>query len=375
MYVALTMVRALRDAGHKTPFLFSTTTSTGFKIADKKIDHSKDMLIYFPIDFPGVAHRVLSLFKPTEILMVEGEYWPIFIRAASKKNIPLKMINGRISDQSFSRYVGVKWWIADLLSCFELFCMQSELDKQRIISIGAPAERVISCGSIKFDMDKQLSNGYLKRFFPSIELHADSERTLLLMGSSTWPGEEAILIKTYMSLLEEGHKVKLLIAPRHAERADVIEDIIQEAGCRVVRRTQPMSNNEQDKPVVYLLDSTGELSALYPDVDLVFVGKSLISKGGQNPIEPAAYGCALITGPYMENFRGVMEVIDNCEARIVIEGQASLESAVKRLLVDHVYRQKMKERSLQAVEKGKGAIKRTIHYLNVASKDISQPVE
>ena len=375
MYVAITMANALRERGQEVTFLFSTTTSTGFKIAEKELDLDKDMLIYFPVDFPGVAQRVLSLFTPREILMVEGEYWPNFIRAASKKNIPLKMINGRVSDRSFKRYKKVKWWIADLLSCFDLFCMQSELDKQRIIALGATAGRVISCGSIKFDVDQQIVSGSFRDLFPSIEYDRDAEHTLFLMGSSTWPGEEALLVNVYQSLLKQGYKLNLVIAPRHVERADAVEKIILELGCRVIRRTQALPPDESDVPIVYLLDSTGELSGLYEDMDLVFVGKSMLAKGGQNPIEPAAYGCVLITGPHMDNFRGVIEVMDRCEARLVVKDQATLEDALRTLLVDRVYREKMQACSLQAVETGRGAIQRTIHCLSASDVDEGKEVE
>ena len=367
MYVAINMANALRGSGQEVTFLFSTTTSTGFKIAEKELDLGKDMLIYFPVDFPGVAQRVLSLFTPREILMVEGEYWPNFIRVASKKNIPLKMINGRVSDRSFKRYKKVKWWIADLLSCFDLFCMQSELDKQRIIAIGASADRVISCGSIKFDVNQQVISGSLRDLFPSIEFDREDDHALFLMGSSTWPGEEALLVNVYQSLLKEGYKLNLVIAPRHVERADAVEKIIRELGCRVIRRTQALLPDESDDPIVYLLDSTGELAGLYADMDLVFVGKSMLAKGGQNPIDPAVHGCVLITGPYMNNFRGVIEVIDRCKARLVVKDQAMLEDAVRTLLVDRVYREKMQACSLQAVETGRGAIQRTIHCLSASA--------
>ena len=117
----------------------------------------------------------------------------------------------------------------------------------------------------------------------------------------------------------------------------------------------------------YLLDSTGELAGLYEDMDLVFVGKSMLAKGGQNPIDPAVHGCVLITGPYMNNFRGVIEVIDRCKARLVVKDQAMLEDAVRTLLVDRVYREKMQACSLQAVETGRGAIQRTIHWLSASA--------
>ena len=375
MYVAITMANALRGRGQEVTFLFSTTTSTGFKIAEKELDLDKDMLIYFPVDFPGVAQRVLSLFTPREILMVEGEYWPNFIRAASKKNIPLKMINGRVSDRSFKRYKKVKRWIADLLSCFDLFCMQSELDKQRIIALGATADRVISCGSIKFDVDQQVVSGSFRDLFPSIEDDIDAEHTLFLMGSSTWPGEEALLVNVYQSLLKQGYKLNLVIAPRHVERADAVEKIILELGCRVIRRTQALPPDESDVPIVYLLDSTGELSGLYEDMDLVFVGKSILAKGGQNPIDPAVHGCVLITGPHMDNFRGVIEVMDRCEARLVVKDQRTLEDTIGTLLVDRFYREKMQSCSLRAVDIGRGAIQRTIDCLCASAVDEGKELE
>ena len=230
--------------------------------------------------------------------------------------------------------------------------MQSELDKQRIIALGATAGRVISCGSIKFDVDQQIVSGSFRDLFPSIEDDRDAEHTLFLMGSSTWPGEEKLLINVYRSLLKQGHKLNLVLAPRHVERADAVEKIIRELGCRVIRRTQTLPPDESDVPIVYLLDSTGELAGLYADMDLVFVGKSMLAKGGQNPIEPAAHGCVLITGPHMDNFRGVIEVMDRCEARLVVKDQATLEDALRTLLVDRVYREKMQACSLQAVETG-----------------------
>lgn len=313
--VAAQLMRQWRLDEPDVRFCFSTTSSTGWKMAGRELT-DRDELVYNPLDFPNFVKSALLTVKPRAVVITESEIWPCFIRTAAKKGIPLYLINARVSDRSAPRYRLARWWFADVLGSFSRIFAQSNLDKARLVDAGAPEGIVEVSGSFKFDAARR-DEGKER------EMRSWIGEGKILLGGSTWPGEDVVLL----SVLKNRPDVKLVIAPRHFEKADAVEENIKRAGFGCIRRSRG------DGPVpggVYLSDTTGELMGLYGIADVVFVGKSLCAHGSQNMIEPCLCGKPVVVGPYTENFRPVMA--DLLEADAII--QVGNADELRRKLLD-----------------------------------------
>ena len=363
--VAGQLMREWRKADPSVRFCFSTTSSTGWKIAEKELESlnsltrnsqlatSSDVLIYNPLDFPNFVKSALRTVRPRAIVLTESEIWPNFILQAKKMGIPLFLINARVSDRSAPRYKAAKWFFGEVFGCFTKIFAQSDLDKARLVAAGAPEEKVEVTGSFKFDVarrneakERELREWILGPGRVSVGSDGvggdakDSNPTLnvpkILLGGSTWPGEDEVLLKIYKRLLEtqtlnnSKTQTLLVIAPRHFEKADAVEANIRRAGFDCVRRSKPSKPSKLPKPV-FLADTTGELMGLYGIADVVFVGKSLCAHGSQNMIEPCLCGKPTLVGPYTENFRPVMSDLLASDAIVQAKDAEGLEKKVVEL--------------------------------------------
>ena len=371
--VAGQLMREWRKAEPGVRFCFSTTSSTGWKIAEKELEtlnsqpqpsaSTSDILIYNPLDFPNFVKSALRTVRPRAIVLTESEIWPNFIRLAKKQGIPLFLINARVSDRSAPRYRAARWFFGDVLKCFTRIFAQSDLDKARLVAAGAPEDRIDVTGSFKFDVarrnvDKEeelkdwiFEEGRGKRE----EGRGVVNLPRILLGGSTWPGEDEVLLGIYRKILDSAVHLHLspppllVIAPRHFEKADAIEANIRKCGFACVRRSRgPKSKDEVEQrkekihcststknfdcPPVYLADTTGELMGLYGIADVVFVGKSLCAHGSQNMIEPCLCGKPTLVGPYTENFRPVMSDLLAADAIVQVKDAAELESRIVEFL-------------------------------------------
>ena len=343
--VAGQLMREWRKAEPDVRFCFSTTSSTGWKIAEKEVREG-DVLIYNPLDFPNFVKSALKTVRPRAIVLTESEIWPNFIRMAKKMGIPLFLVNARVSDRSAPRYKAAKWFFGEVLSCFMRIFAQSELDKRRLVAAGAPTEKVEVTGSFKFDVAHR--NEAKEK-----ELREWVGEGRILLGGSTWPGEDEVLLKIYKGIVEASGAAGvralplLVIAPRHFEKADAVEANIRKYGFACVRRSRggetppPRSVDSAGGgvvsaalPPVFLADTTGELMGLYGIADVVFVGKSLCAHGSQNMIEPCLCGKPTIVGPYTENFRPVMSDLLASNAIIQVKDEAELEERIVSLFAN-----------------------------------------
>ena len=309
--VAGQLMRAMRERNPDVRFVFSTTSSTGWKTAEREVTPA-DVLIYNPLDFGGCVKRALNAVKPRAVILTETEIWPNFIRALKKRGVPIYLVNARISDRSAPRYKALRWFFGEVFRCFTKIYAQSDLDATRLMDAGADPATVSVTGSFKFDVAHR--NEVKER-----ELRAWIGEGDILLGGSTWPGEDVVMLNTYKRLLEKHPGVKLVIAPRHFEKADAVESNILAAGFECVRRSRgekivtnanchncsQMTNGKNGRRV-FLADTTGELMGLFGISSVAFVGKSLCEHGSQNMIEPCLCGVATVVGPYTENFRPVM---------------------------------------------------------------------
>ena len=355
--VAGQLMREWRAAEPDVRFCFSTTSSTGWKMAEREVAPN-DVLIYNPLDFPNFVKSALKTVRPRAIVLTESEIWPNFILRAKRMGIPLFLINARVSDRSAPRYRLARFFFADVLGAFSRIFAQSDLDKKRLVDAGAPEATVDVAGSFKFDVARrnEAKERELERWIFGEAGRAAAEPCKILLGGSTWPGEDEVMLSAYRKLLDSKPSFTpiLVIAPRHFEKADAVEANISAAGFPCVRRSRGDARSAHS---VFLADTTGELMGLYGIADAVFVGKSLCEHGSQNMIEPCLCGKPTFVGPYTENFRPVMSDLLAADAIVQVADAAELEAKMCASLSDDGG---LGARAKTAVEARKGVVARCV---------------
>ena len=354
--VAGQLMRAMRERDPNVRFVFSTTSSTGWKTAEREVKPD-DVLIYNPLDFGGCVKRALNAVNPRAVILTETEIWPNFIRALKKRDVPIYLVNARISDRSAPRYKALRWFFGEVFRCFTKIYAQSDLDAQRLADAGADPASVQVTGSFKFDVAHR--NEAKER-----ELRAWIGEGEILLGGSTWPGEDVVMLNAYKRILEKHPGVKLVIAPRHFEKADAVEANIRAAGFGCVRRSRSGESAASPRDV-YLCDTTGEMMGLFGISAVAFVGKSLCEHGSQNMIEPCLCGVATVVGPYTENFRPVMSdllaadaLVQTPDADTPEERAASVEAELLRFFDEPERRAAYGQRAQAAVARRCGVVGR-----------------
>src|SRR5262245_12317356 len=351
---AVPLVQALRSRWPVTDIVVSTVTATGERVARARLPEAVAMFT-FPLDFRGSVTRTVRRVQPGCFIAVETELWPNLLRALRLGGVPAVLANGRISDRSYRRYRLVRGLFRRVLADVVLFCMQSEEDARRIISLGAVPERVVVTGNLKMEA-------------PSGDAGAEQLwRRLLQLGpapvvvaGSTHRGEEAAVLDAFLAVRATAEGLRLVLAPRHPERLDEVEGLAEARGLSVVRRSRVSAANVA--PVI-LLDTMGELASLYGVADVIFVGGSLAPIGGHNVIEPALHAKAVVFGPHMTNFREAAALLLRDEAAIQVADGAELSAALRRLLADAAARQALGRAAWNAVRAHQGACVRTVAAL------------
>ena len=351
--VAGQLMREWRKAEPSVRFVFSTTSSTGWKMAEKEVS-DRDVLVYNPLDFPNFVKSALKTVRPRAVVLTESEIWPNFIWTARRYRIPVFLVNARVSDRSAPRYKVGRWFFGDVLSSFARIFAQSDLDAARLVDAGAPKRIVEVTGSFKFDVAH-------RNEAKESELREWIGPGRILLGGSTWPGEDEALLRVY-SELGSSTDIKLVIAPRHFEKADAVEANIKSGGFSCVRRSASTSAAGAKAPV-YLADTTGELMGLYGIADVVFVGKSLCAHGSQNMIEPCLCGKPTAVGPYTENFRPVMSDLLAFDAIRQVKDEKELCEFVKGAFSDDGG---LGARAAAAVERRKGVVPKCVEAIRRA---------
>ena len=363
--VAGQLMREWRQSEPTVRFCFSTTSSTGWKMAGREVT-ARDVLVYNPLDFPAFVRSALRTVRPRAIVLTESEIWPNFIRKAHRYGIPLFLINARVSDRSAPRYRAARWFFRDVLGAFTAVFAQSELDRERLLAAGASAATVRVTGSFKFDVAlrrPEKERELAAWLFPDGRRRA-GER--ILLGGSTWPGEDEVLIAAYARLRERHPGLRLVLAPRHFEKADAVEANVRRAGFACVRRSREGAPGAGAAPgAVCLADTTGELMGLYGLADVVFVGKSLCARGAQNMIEPCLCGKPTLVGPHTENFRPVMSDLLEAKAIEQVPDAEALTARLDALLRDDGG---LGERAAAAVGRRRGVVPKCVAAMREALK-------
>lgn len=360
--VAFQFMAAMRKDNPGQRFVISTTSSTGWKEAEKRLS-GNDTLIYNPIDLPFAVNRALDAIKPSAFIMVETEIWPNLIRACAKRSIPMCIVNGRLSDRTAPSYRKLRLWFGPALRLVKLILVQSELDASRFIAAGADPETIDVTGSFKFDVAKR--NEPKEKMWAALLSKLDfAAPHKLLVGASTWDGEEDLLISCYEKLLPRFPDLRLALIPRHFERRETVESVIKAAGFRPVRKSDldsgAVAANALSSKDILLGDTTGEMMGIYPFATIAVVGRSFASHGGQNMIEPCLCGVPTVVGPETQNFRPVMADLLSSHAVLQVPSAAALEPELARLLADEKARTDLGSRAAAAVSSRLGVVDRCV---------------
>ncbi len=372
----IALARRLKEAYPNRPLIISTTTQTGQALARERMSFA-DAIIYFPLDWAFCVRRALDAVRPSVVLVLETEIWPNFLREAGRRKIPVVFVSGRISDRSFARYnsyLGVfgfflRPFLRDALSQASAFLMQSEKDADRVRALGAPADRVQVSGNLKYDLELPAPTPLSNWLATEIKR---SGRSPVIVAGSVVATEEPHALIAFGTLQGEYPKALLVLAPRKPETFDDAAEFIDESHRKFIRRSQmpipgpaagqsPGNSNIvtiPDDVTVLLLDSIGELASLYGLADGAFVGGSLVSSGGHNILEPAAFGKVPVFGPSMENFAEMASRFVSAGAAIQVESPEDVGVAWIELFRDPERRKKMSETARQLVTDSRGATDR-----------------
>jgi 3-deoxy-D-manno-octulosonic-acid transferase len=362
------LVRALLERFPSYQLVISTTTVTGQRIAREAFGHDAAAVFYFPIDWAWTVRRVLCTLQPAAVLIMETELWPHLLRECHRRAIPVALINGRISATSFGRYKLIRFFIRGLLNNLSIALMQSEQDAARIRELGIPNERVLMPGNLKFDstessFDDTTTENLRQRF------GFDGTKRLIVAASTHAP-EEQVVIDAFKQIRnsQTSYRARLLIAPRHPERFGEVASLLQGSGLTWSSRSA-VSQVEDRSCEVVLLDTIGELRAVYRLADVAFVGGSIAPHGGHNILEPAARGVCVITGAHMHNFAAITKAMLDEDAIVQLPSvsasaaPAELASALNALLCDDSLRRDIGQRALMVCGRNRGATGQTLQAI------------
>jgi 3-deoxy-D-manno-octulosonic-acid transferase len=358
--VAFQFIEALRRDDPSLRFVVSVTSSTGWKEAERRLS-PPDALVYCPIDLPFAVARALDAIRPSAFVMVETEIWPNLLRACHARGIPMAIVNGRISDKSAPSYRRLRFLFGPALRLVRLILAQSALDAERFEAAGANPASIKVTGSFKFDVARR-NEAKEAAWKPLLAQLGLLPPTLLLVGASTWEGEEALLMDCYLRLRQRHPALRLALVPRHFERRPAVEAAAAARSLRAVRKSDldaaasPDGQTAFGQDEILLVDTTGEMMGLYPFATIAVVGRSFRSRGGQNMIEPCLCGVPTIVGPETQNFRPVMADLLASKALIQVPDDAALEKALDALLCDAAEREALGRRASEAVLARRGAV-------------------
>ena len=357
--VGLRFMDSWRRARPGAAFVLSTNTSTAYALAERSLNPD-DVLVYFPVDFPPVLHVAIDVIQPQILVLTEGEWWPNLIRKVHARGIPIVLINGRMSERSFHGYRRLRVLFSRVMRMMDLLCVQSRGDADRLLALEADPARVHITGSAKYDA-AQIDPDSVGTVTEILLAAGMPVSDAFIVGGSTWPGEEAILLDIYTRFKSDQPGLRLILVPRHAERRDEVMAEIRSRNLKVVQRSR-MSGSAPvgEPPDVLLVDTTGELRHFYAIASVIFMGKSLTYHGGQNIIEAAAYGKPIVVGPNNENFVDVVRDFLAADAILQVTDAEELSQKLRQLLSEASMRQAYGERASAVVGRNRGSLDRTL---------------
>jgi 3-deoxy-D-manno-octulosonic-acid transferase len=364
MLTSRPLVQALGETFPDWETILSTNTNTGLSVARR---HFGDKLsFYFPFDLSWLDRKALTLLRPTCILLIELEIWPNFIVTAHERRIPVVVMNGRISQRSvktFKTIMRISGAFREALDSREnLYCARSQADASRFLELGIDEERVLVTGNMKYDsLPVEIPGEEKERLRQLFSLRPGD---LVLVGGSTHPGEEEILLRVFKTLKPGLPSLRLILVPRHIERVSEIEKVVHTLGLPYVRRSRLEGQGApQGREDVIIVDTVGELQHIYSLAHCVFVGKSLRGVGGQNVMEPAGLARPVVFGPHVENFAEEAQLLLEAGGARRVDDEGELLGAVREILTKGQQAEVMGQRAQEVVLKHRGATLRSIEVL------------
>ncbi|MEW6076072.1 MAG: 3-deoxy-D-manno-octulosonic acid transferase [Candidatus Omnitrophota bacterium] len=313
-------------------FVISTVTPTGNTVV-RHFVKGDDFVCYLPLDISAIVRRVIERIRPSIVVIAETEFWPNIISYLHRKKIPIMVVNGRISDRSFKGYLFSKVLVRPILRKISLFCVQTETDYQRLRRLGVDESKLAVTGNMKFDklaVSPHITTGITRE---SLQIAGDAK---VFLAGSTHPGEEEIILRAFAELGGTFPSLRLILAPRHPERAAEVARKVTRHGFEPVAisaQASMVSSPKEEK--IFIIDTIGQLLAFYALSDIVFVGGSLVRKGGHNILEPALLGKPVLFGPYTFNFRDITEEFLKHRAAVLVRNEQELVFHVADLLRNH----------------------------------------
>jgi 3-deoxy-D-manno-octulosonic-acid transferase len=352
---AAPLVEGLRSVYPALPLVVTTVTPTGARIVTERFAGMASHR-YFPLDFPGAVRRTLTAIDPAFFICMETELWPNTLRALAARGVPTMIANGRLSDRSFRRYRLVRSALRGVLAGITVFGMRSDEDARRIIALGAPAERVVVTGNLKNDAPTDAAGAadLWRRL-----LGLSREQRVWIAGS-THRGEEEAVLTAHAAAAAEHSGLTLVLAPRHPERVGEVLALVSARGYRGVERSRLPAERNRFTQDVIVVDTVGELAQMYALGEVVFVGGSLVPRGGHNVLEPALRRKPVLMGPHTDNFREAASLLTASGGAVVVHDAAAMGLELRRLLADPALAARRGEAGFAAVASHHGAVRQTL---------------
>ena len=347
------LIERLHESFSRHRIVISTTTATGQHLARQRFGEKN--VFYFPLDLGFAIRPYLRMLRPRLVIVAETEFWPNFLRLAKASGARIAVVNSRVSDRSFPRYRKFRSLLEKVLGNVDLFLAQTDVDRGRLVEIGAPAHQVHVSGNLKFDVKPVAETTLAKTLKADI---ARGGTGPVIVCGSTVEGEEPLVLNAFKSVLERFPQALMILAPRHPERWSAVAEILDGSGLKRWRRTKWQPGGEKLSGGVFLLDSIGELASVYSLAQLAFVGGSLVPRGGHNILEPAQHGVAILVGPHTENFREIVALFVNAGAVDIVEPE-DLGKEFLHLLFQEEKRALMAQHALETAKANTGATERT----------------
>jgi 3-deoxy-D-manno-octulosonic-acid transferase len=339
--------------------VISTTTRTGFELARKK--YAPRTVFYCPLDFSWAVKSALRRVRPNLLVLVELELWPNLVRLSHRQGVRVALINGRLSESSFRGYRLIRPLVASMLRRFDLIAVQNEVYAERYRQLGASEENVHITGSMKFD--GAITDRKNARTIELASLARFDPQDIVLMAGSTQKEEELLAVTTFKQLAADHPRLRLVIVPRHPERFDEVAEMLDRSTLGWQRRSELAEESSERSSRVLLVDVVGELGAWWGSADIALVGGSFGTRGGQNMIEPAAYGAAVSFGPQTQNFRDVVQLMLDADAARVVDDQQQFTAFVESCLLKPDQAKQLGLRAQQLVREQLGATTQTLQLV------------
>jgi 3-deoxy-D-manno-octulosonic-acid transferase len=352
---AAPLVEGLHSTYPSLPLVVTTVTPTGARIVTERFASIASHR-YFPLDFPGAVRRTLAAIDPAFFICMETELWPNMLRALAARGVPTMIANGRLSDRSFRRYRLVRSALRGVLAGITVFGMRSDEDARRIIALGAPAERVVVTGNLKNDAPTD-GAGAADLWRRLLGLSRDQR---VWIAGSTHRGEEEAVLTAHAAAAAEYSGLTLVLAPRHPERVAEVLALVAARGYRAVQRSRLPAERARFTQDVIVVDTVGELAQMYALGEVVFVGGSLVPRGGHNVLEPALRRKPVLMGPHTDNFREAAGLLAASGGAVVVQDGAAMGVELRRLLADPALASRRGEAAFAAIAAQHGAVRQTL---------------